>query len=163
MQQFENKYMHLAFKEALHAFEKNEVPVGCVIIHAPSEKIIAQTHNMVEARNDCTCHAEIEAIKTASQVLGNKNLSECDMYVTLEPCTMCISAISNARLRRLYYALSDSKQGAIESGVQFLNSNTCYHQPEIYSGIMENESRELILRFFRTLRLTDKNNPTNNI
>jgi tRNA(adenine34) deaminase len=157
MQQFENKYMQLAFKEAQQAFDKNEVPVGCVIVHAPSNKIIAQTHNMVEARNDCTCHAEIEAIKTASQILENKNLSECDIYVTLEPCTMCIGAISHARLRRLYYALADPKQGAVESGVQFLNSKTCHHRPEVYSGIMEHESRELIVKFFRKLRLTDKN------
>lgn len=149
---FENKYMHLAFQEALQAFKKNEVPVGCVIVHAPSDKIIAQTHNMVEARNDCTCHAEIEAIKTASQILESKNLSECDIYVTLEPCTMCISAISNARLRRLYYAAPDPKQGAVESGIQFLNSNTCHHRPEVYSGMMEHENRELIVKFFRKLR-----------
>lgn len=157
MQQFENKYMQLAFAKALQAFDQNEVPVGCVIVHAPSNKIIAQTHNKVEKQKDCTCHAEIEAIKNASQTLGNKNLSECDMYVTLEPCTMCISAISNARLRRLYYALSDPKQGAVESGVQFLNSKTCHHRPEVYSGIMEHESRELMLKFFRKLRLTNKN------
>lgn len=150
---FENKYMPLAFQQALQAFENNEVPVGCVILHAPTNKIIAQTYNQVEEYKDCTRHAEIEAIKIASQLLGNKNLSKCDIYVTLEPCAMCISAISNARLRRLYYALPDPKQGAVESGVQFLNSNTCHHRPEVYSGMMENESRELMLNFFRKLRL----------
>lgn len=150
---FDNRYMQLALQQALHAFEHNEVPVGCVILHVLTNKIIAQTYNQVEEHKDCTRHAEIEAIKTASQILGNKNLSECDIYVTLEPCTMCISAISNARLRRLYYALPDPKQGAVDSGVQFLNSNTCHHRPEVYSGMMENESRELIMRFFQKLRI----------
>ncbi|MCP5369267.1 MAG: nucleoside deaminase [Rickettsiaceae bacterium] len=148
--------MQLAFEYAKKAFDKNEVPVGCVILHFPTNTIIAQTHNKVEEQKDCTWHAEIEAIKIASALLNSKNLSECDMYITLEPCTMCISAISNSRIRRLYYAVADPKQGAVESGVKFLDSPSCYHYPEVYSNIMENESRELLVRFFQKLRLADK-------
>ncbi len=147
-----NNYMDLAIKQARIGFAQGEVPVGCVILCRDTKKILAQTHNLVEKNTLSIAHSEILAIKEASKVVGNKNLSNCDIYVTLEPCAMCSSAISHARIGRLYYGASDQKHGAVENGIRFFSSKSCFHRPEIYEGIDSERSKELMQSFFRKLR-----------
>lgn len=150
--QFDNQFMLIALQEAQKAYLEGEVPVGCVIVHRTNRKIIAKTHNMVQQRNNPNLHAEIIAINTACELINSKNLSNYDIYVTLEPCTMCASAISNARLGRLYYGAEDSKQGAVENGVRFFTSPSCLHKPEIYSDINNKPSEKMLNSFFNSLR-----------
>ena len=99
-----------------------------------------------------TAHAEVLAIRAAAEQLGSERLSECDLYVTLEPCTLCAAAISFARIRRLYYGAADPKGGAVEHGVRFFAASTCHHAPEVYSGIGETAAAALLRRFFRARR-----------
>jgi len=139
-------FMPQALEQAYLAQELNEVPVGAVIIH--KNKIIAAGHNLVRTQNDPTAHAEIIVIRQAAQILGNYRLQECDLYVTLEPCTMCAGAIAQARIKRLYYGAEDIKGGAVSSGVRFFHQKTCHHKIEIYSGIMQNECKKIIYEFF---------------
>lgn len=150
--EFDNDIMLLALKEAKIAATKGEVPVGCVIVNRDNKEVISQSHNMMQQGKNANFHAEILAINDACKKLDNKNLVDCDIYVTLEPCTMCASAISNARLGRLYYGASDKKQGGVENGVKFFTSNSCLHRPEIYSGIQSTQSEEIIKNFFGKLR-----------
>jgi tRNA(adenine34) deaminase len=149
---FENKFMQLAFNEAQKAFDEDEVPVGCVIVRNSDNNIIASARNLMQQSKNPNFHAEILAINLACSKLNNKNLSECDIYITLEPCTMCAAAIANARLSRIYYAASDEKQGAIENGVRFFNSPVCLHHPEIYPSILEEESINIMKSFFSKIR-----------
>ncbi len=142
--------MQLALKEAKLAAQKGEVPVGAVIVK--NKRIIAKTHNKMIEHNDAMAHAEILAIKLAQKKLNNSRLSDCDLYVTLEPCTMCAGAISLARLRRLYYGAPDIKGGAIDNGVRFFNSLTCHHRPEIISGLNEEQAIKILKEFFASLR-----------
>lgn len=139
-------YMQEALRQALLAKEIGEVPVGAVIVY--QRDIIAKAHNLIETTNTPLAHAEILAIQTACKVLGINRLIECDLYVTLEPCTMCAGAIMHARLRRLYYGAFDPKGGAIDHGIKFFNQPTCLHKPEIYGGIYETESSNLLRSFF---------------
>lgn len=150
---FNDHYMHLALKEAQKAYLKNEVPVGCIITHQKSNKIIARAHNLVETTNNPLAHAELLAINTACEQLKSKNLKDCDIYVTLEPCTLCSAAISFSRLNRLYYGAFDRKQGAIEHNIRFFNHQACLHRPEIYSGILAKRSSLLLSGFFCKLRI----------
>ena len=150
--EFNNSYMKAALAEAQKACDIGEVPVGCVIVDRSENKIIAQTHNTMESCRNPNLHAEMLAINIACSKKDNKNLLDCDIYVTLEPCTMCASAISNARLGRLYYGASDLKQGAVENGVHFYTSSSCMYRPDVYSGINAYESSEIIESFFGKLR-----------
>lgn len=147
-----DRFMSRAIAEAESALEKGEVPVGAVVTHKITGDIIATAHNLMETSGNPTCHAEILAISEACKKLSSKNLSDCDIYVTLEPCTMCASAISHARIARLFYGAPDIKGGAVENGVRFFTSSTCHHRPEIYPGIMAAESSDLLRMFFNTLR-----------
>ena len=124
--------------------------VGCVIVRHAT--VIAKAHNRTLADRDPTAHCELLAIRQAADALGNERLIDCDMYVTLEPCTMCVAAISFARIRRLYYAAADPKGGAVESGVRFFAAPTCHYRPEIYGGIAETEAAALLKDFFRERR-----------
>ncbi len=144
--------MQLAIEEAQKAFDDGEVPVGCVIVDSTNHNVVAATRNRIQKNKNPNFHAEMLAINLACSKLDNKNLSKCDIYITLEPCTMCASAISNARLRRLYYAAIDKKQGAVENGPMFFSSSSCFHRPEIYSGMLEHESVELMKSFFSKIR-----------
>lgn len=144
--------MHEALKEARLAYNKNEVPVGCIIVDRLSGKIISRAHNSMQENRNPNYHAEIVAINNACLKLDNKNLSNYDIYVTLEPCTMCASAISNARLGRLYYGASDQKQGAVEHGIRFFTSSNCFYRPEIYSGLHQEECEAIIKSFFNKIR-----------
>src|SRR5262249_42529046 len=143
-------FMDLALKTAENAGKSGEVPIGCVIVR--DYEVIATAGNLTLTRRDPTAHAEVLAIREAAERIGTERLTDCDMYVTLEPCTMCAGAISFARIRRLYYGAADPKGGAVESGVRFFTSPTCHHVPDIYPGIGEHASATLLREFFRERR-----------
>ncbi len=142
--------MELAFDEAEMAARAGEVPVGCIIVRAG--EIVAHAGNRTHADKDPTAHAELLALRAAAQKIGEQRLSDCDLYVTLEPCAMCAAAISFARIRRLYYGAADEKGGAVESGVRFFAQPTCHHRPEIYGGIGETRAAALLKNFFAARR-----------
>lgn len=142
--------MKAALLQARIAFEKDEVPIGAVIVY--DEKIIACGYNQNFTLRDPTAHAEIIAIRDAARFINSSRLDNCDIYITLEPCAMCAMAISLARIRKIYYAASDSKFGAVENGVHVFHSASCHHKPEIYSGISGKESAELLQNFFQKKR-----------
>ena len=142
--------MELALEEARAAGARGEVPVGCVIVRDGAA--ITRTGNRTIADRDPTAHAELLAIRQAAAALGSERLSDCDLYVTLEPCTMCAAALSFARIRRLYFGASDPKGGAVENGVRFFAQATCHHRPEVYGGINESESAVLLRDFFAARR-----------
>lgn len=142
--------MDRAFDEARLAAARDEVPVGAVIVR--EGKVIAQAGNAPRALKDPTAHAEILAIRAACRELGDERLSECDLYVTLEPCAMCAAAISFARIRRLYYAASDPKGGAVECGTRFFSQPSCHHAPEVYSGLRASEASDMLKGFFALKR-----------
>ena len=142
--------MSLALNQARAAGAAGEVPVGCVI--ARGRAVIAAAGNRTIAERDPTSHAEMLAIRAAAASFGSERLTECDLYVTLEPCAMCAAAISFARIRRLYYGAPDPKGGAVEHGVTFFQSRTCHHRPEVYSGIGEGEAAALLRSFFHARR-----------
>lgn len=144
-------YMHAALKEAVLAFEKDEVPVGCVIVH--EGQIIARAHNQIKMLKDPTAHAEMIAITQAAAYLENERLNTCDMYVTIEPCPMCAGAMVLGRIKNLYFAAKDPKSGAAGSVVNLLQNNSLNHKVETESGILENESRSLIKEFFKNKRI----------
>ena len=146
----EPSFMDLAVAQARAAAAAGEVPVGCVIVHAG--EVIARAGNRPLADKDPTAHAEMLAIRQAAAALGSERLSDCDLYVTLEPCPMCAAAISFARIRRLYYGAADPKGGAVDNGVRLFSSPTCHHRPEVYGGIGESEAGELLREFFRARR-----------
>ena len=143
-------FMDLALKAAETARKSGEVPIGCVIVL--NNEVIATAGNRTLTDRDPTAHAEILAIREATKVVGSERLVGCDLYVTLEPCTMCAGAISLARIRRLYYGAADPKGGAVESGVRFFASPTCHHVPEVYSTVGENEAAALLREFFKVRR-----------
>jgi len=145
IQMFTN-FMNDAIEQAGYALKIGEVPVGAVIIH--NQKIIATGHNLTIQNNDPTAHAEIIAIRKAAKIMGNHRLMHCDLYVTLEPCTMCAGAITQARIRRLYFGAYDPKGGAVTSGVQFFNQPTCHHKIEVYDGIQNQECAHIMRNFF---------------
>lgn len=142
--------MELALAEAQTARAAGEVPIGCVVVC--EGEIIGRSGNRTLADRDPTAHAEILAIRQAATALGSERLPDCDIYVTLEPCTMCAAAISFARMRRLYYGAADPKGGAVENGVRFFNSPTCHWRPEVYPGLGEVEAATLLKDFFRQRR-----------
>jgi len=143
-------FMSEAIEQARAASAAGEVPVGCVIVR--NGQVIARAHNRTLTDRDPTAHCEMLAIREAARVLASERLVDCDLYVTLEPCTMCAAAISFARIRRLYYGAADPKGGAVESGVRFLAAPTCHHQPEVYGGLGELEAAALLKDFFRNRR-----------
>jgi tRNA(adenine34) deaminase len=143
-------FMDLALKTAKNAGKAGEVPIGCVIVRG--FEVIATAGNRTLTDRDPTAHAEMLAIREAAAALGTERLTDCDLYVTLEPCTMCAAAISFARIRRLYYGAADPKGGAVENGVRFFASPTCHHRPEVYGGLAESESAALLREFFAARR-----------
>lgn len=143
-------FMDLALKAAETARKAGEVPIGCVIV--VNNEVIATAGNRTLTDRDPTAHAEILAIRQAARTIGSERLIDCDLYVTLEPCTMCAAAISFARIRRLYYGATDPKGGAAESGVRFFASPTCHHVPEVYSAVGEREAATLLRDFFKARR-----------
>jgi tRNA(adenine34) deaminase len=146
----EQPFMQIALAEAKTAAAAGEVPVGAVLVRAG--EIVARARNRTLADHDPTAHAEMLAIRAAARALGSERLTDCDLYVTLEPCAMCAAAIAFARIRRLYYGAADPKGGAVENGVRFFASPTCHHRPEVYAGIGESDASALLRKFFRARR-----------
>jgi tRNA(adenine34) deaminase len=143
-------FMEYAIEEAKSAGMRGEVPVGAVIVH--EGVVIASNGNRTRELNDPTAHAEIMTIREAGQKLNSQRLSQCDLYVTLEPCAMCAGAISFARIRRLYYGASDPKSGGVENKGRFFAQETCHHVPDVYNGINELECSQILTTFFKTIR-----------
>lgn len=142
--------MELALDEARRAADRGEVPVGAVVISNGS--VIAAAGNQTLGDKDPTAHAEIVALRQAAHELQTERLTDCDLYVTLEPCAMCAGAISHARIRRLYYAAPDEKGGAVEHGPRFFSQPTCHHKPEIYDRLSEDTAKALLKDFFSSRR-----------
>jgi tRNA(adenine34) deaminase len=142
--------MSLALEEARAAVARGEVPVGCIIVR--EGQVVARAGNRTLADKDPTAHAELLAIREAAAALGSERLTDCDLYVTLEPCAMCAAAMSFARIRRVYFGAADPKGGAVENGVRFFSATTCHHRPEVYGGIGESESAALLKEFFQARR-----------
>ena len=139
-----------ALAEARAAQAADEVPVGCVIVRAGA--VIARAGNRTLRDHDPTAHCEMLAVRAAAAALGTERLTDCDLYVTLEPCAMCAAAISFARIRRLYYGAADPKGGAVDNGVRFFASPTCHHKPEVYGGMSESEAAGMLREFFKARR-----------
>ncbi len=142
--------MDAALALAEEAAFAGEVPVGAVVVR--NGEIIASARNRMRELADPTAHAELLALRAAIEALGAARLLECDLYVTLEPCTMCAGAISHARIRRLYYGAEDPKGGAVDNGVRFFAQPTCHHRPEVIGGVSEDRSAEMLRRFFAERR-----------
>jgi tRNA(Arg) A34 adenosine deaminase TadA len=145
-------FMALALAEAERAGERGEVPVGAVVIEAATGAMLASAGNRVEELRDPTAHAEMLALRAAAERQGAPRLTDCDLYVTLEPCPMCAAAISFARIRRLYFGAGDPKGGGVEHGPRIFSQPTCHHRPEVYGGIDAARAAALLKRFFEALR-----------
>ncbi len=144
-------FMELALEQARMAAAAGEVPVGAVLVDA-SGAVLATTHNRVECFKDPTAHAEMLAIREGAAKRGDARLPDCDLYVTLEPCPMCATAISFARLRRVYWGASDPKGGGVENGPRIFAHATCHHRPELFGGIAESDAAALLRDFFKARR-----------
>ncbi len=144
------EFMKIALLEAKKAFDKEEVPVGAVIVQ--NGKIIARAHNLKETKNDTTNHAEILAIQKASKKLKKWRLTDCEMYVTLEPCSMCAGALINCRLKKLYIGTMDTKTGACGSVLNLLEDYKFNHIVEIETGILQEDCEKILKDFFKFLR-----------
>lgn len=142
--------MARALAEAREAAAAGEVPVGAVVMK--DGHLLAAAHNAPRGLRDPTAHAEMLAIRAAAAALGSERLTDCDLYVTLEPCAMCAAAASFARIRRLYYGAADPKGGAVENGVRFFASPACHHRPEVYGGIGAAGAGALLKDFFAARR-----------
>ena len=146
-----NKHMKAALKQAKIAFYEDEVPIGCVIVH--NDKIIARGHNKKEKNQLVTSHAEIIAIEKANKKIGSWRLEECDIYVTLEPCAMCASAIQQARIRNVYFGAYEPKFGALGSLINLYNIEGFNHYPNVEGGLLQEESSRLLKDFFKQKRI----------
>ena len=144
-------FMSIAIDEARAAAARGEVPVGCVVVR--NGEVVARAGNRTLELRDPTGHAELLTIRAAASVLASERLTDCDLYVTLEPCAMCAAAMSFARIRRLYFGAADPKGGAVENGVRFFSAPTCHHRPEVYGGINESECAGLLKEFFQVRRV----------
>ena len=142
--------MALALEEARDAARRGEVPVGAVVVR--DGEVVAVAGNRPRELRDPTAHAEMLAIRRACAALADERLTGCDLYVTLEPCTMCAAAIAFARIRRVYFGAYDPKGGAVESGVRFFAQPSCHHAPEVYGGIREGDAAALLRAFFAEKR-----------
>lgn len=144
--------MERALALAAYAAEQDEVPIGAVVVNPENGEIISEAYNLSEHVADASAHAEILAIRKACEKLKCNRLRGMDLYVTLEPCTMCAAAISFARIQNLYFGAVDAKGGAVVSGVKFYDSPTCHHRPEVQGGIMERECGQILKDFFKAKR-----------
>ena len=147
-------YMKQALKEAEKAYQKLEVPVGAIIVK--NGKIIARAHNQKETKMDTTKHAEILAIQKASRKLQSWRLIDCEMYITLEPCSMCAGAIINSRIKKIYIGTMDDKTGAAGSKLDLFEDYTFNHKVEVEKNIMKEECEEILKKFFKELRKIKK-------
>ncbi len=142
--------MQLALDEAGRAAARGEVPGGAVLVSGG--EVVATAGNRVIELSDPTAHAEMLVIRAAAALRGSERLTDCDLYVTLEPCPMCAQAISLARLRRLYYGAADANGGGVDNGPRLFAQASCHHRPEVYGGIDEERAGQLLRDFFRQRR-----------
>jgi tRNA(adenine34) deaminase len=149
------KFMQEALKEAQKAFDKDEVPVGCVIVH--KGKIIARSHNQVELLSDPTAHAEMIALTSAASYLNSKWLNEASLYATIEPCSMCAGALVLARIKNLIYGANDPKTGACGSVTNIVNNKKLNHRIKVKKGVLKAECATLLKEFFKKKRRARKN------
>lgn len=150
-------YMKLALAQAEDAAQKGEVPIGAVLVDPANGDIVAKGHNLTITNHDPTAHAEIVAIRAACESLNSQRLIGLDLFVTLEPCTMCAAAISFSRLRRVVFGAMDEKGGGILHGAKFYNQKTCHHRPEIISGVMAEPCGKILKEFFQARRKNKQN------
>ena len=143
--------MYLALEEARAAADRDEVPVGAVLID-PDRKILARDGNRTRELSDPTAHAEMLVIRAGTTRLGSERLTGCDLYVTLEPCAMCAAAISAARIARLYYGAPDPKSGGVAHGARVFSHPQAHHAPEVYDGIGAEASTKLLRELFQDKR-----------
>jgi tRNA(Arg) A34 adenosine deaminase TadA len=146
-----SEYFKTLLSLARKAATSGEVPIAAAIVDSAGN-LIASAHNRVEKRNDATAHAELLAIRKATRIRGEKYLSDCDLYVTLEPCAMCAQAISLAKIRRVYFGAYDPKSGGVEQGARVFSHPQCHHAPEVIGGVMEKECGQLLSDFFAAKR-----------
>ena len=144
------KFMRLALLEAKKAYQEDEVPIGCVIVK--DNKVISRGHNKREKKNDVTSHAEIEAIRKAERKLNDWQLVGCELYVTIEPCIMCMGAIIQSRINKIYYGSEDPKGGAIASSIKVLESKNLNHYPLVESGLLKEECSSIMKNYFADKR-----------
>ena len=142
--------MGRALALAQQAADLGEVPVGALI--TKGNEIVAEAHNLVETKQQTSAHAEMLVLQAASQALGQKFLTDCTLWVTLEPCPMCAAAIAQARIKKLVFAASDPKSGGVLFGPQIFDHPTCHHRPEVVSGLGEGEAEKLLKAFFAEKR-----------
>lgn len=147
----QNNYMEKAILLANKSLAIGEVPVGCIIVDN-NNKILSSSYNKTVQDSDPTAHAEINAIREACKILSTDRLIGCDIYITLEPCVMCASAISRSRINRLYYGADDLIYGSVNGNINFFQSKNCNHVPEIYDNISRFECENLINNFFEDKR-----------
>ena len=147
------EYMKIALNLAHKAAKIDEVPVGAIIVNPENGEILAQAYNQSAHSGDATAHAEILAIQQACAKLKTTRLWGLDLYVTLEPCTMCAAAISFARIAHLYFGATDEKGGAVISGVRFYEAPTCHHRPQYTGGICAEECSQILKDFFAHKRV----------
>jgi tRNA(adenine34) deaminase len=145
-------FMMLAFQEAEAAFARGEVPVGAVLVDPAKGEFLAAAGNQTEADCDPTAHAEMLVIRAAAAKVGAARLAGCDLYVTLEPCAMCASAASHARVRRVIYGAYDPKGGGVDHGARLFDQPTCHHRPEVVSGINASRAEGMLKAFFAARR-----------
>lgn len=150
----QNTYMKRALQEAKSAAARAEVPIGAVIVYR-DEILSAQSNRVIELK-DPTAHAELLAIRETCQKIGYERLLDCDLYVTLEPCAMCATAISFARIRTLYYGTDDPKGGGVVHGAKVYSHATCHHRPHVMTGFLQEECSTLLKNFFQELRQAKK-------
>lgn len=145
-----NFFMQYALKQAQIAFDKDEVPIGAVIVE--NNKIISSAHNSNITSFDPSAHCEILAIRQACLYKKSHRLDNCEIYITVEPCVMCYTAICLARIKKIFFGVYDEKFGAISNNLKEFTQKLCYHQPEIYDGIAHSESKLLLQKFFQNKR-----------
>ena len=144
-------HMEQALEEARKAGDRGEVPVGAVLV-APDGAVVAAAGNRTRELNDPTAHAEMLVIRAACAALGTERLPGCDLYITLEPCPMCASAISQSRIARVYYGASDPKSGGLGQGPKVFDHPQSHHKPEVYDGLAVHECEALLKDFFAAKR-----------
>ena len=151
----DKKFMQLAIAEALQAYEEGEVPIGAVLVENESGILVCKNHNRIEQLDDATAHAEILVLRESFKKLRRRRLTNCTLYVTVEPCAMCAGALVLSRVERLVYGVYDSKFGAAESIFNVVNNPALNHQLKVTAGILEKECRQLLQKFFSERRNLD--------
>jgi len=150
MKKIHSEWMKYALREAVKAFDKDEVPIGCIIVY--NNSIIAKSHNQIETLNDPTAHSEMIALTSAFDFMQNKKLDGCSMYTTLEPCVMCAGAIVLSKIQNLYFGAYDLKAGACGSILNITNNKNLNHKTNVYGGILDLECKALLQEFFKKKR-----------